>query len=948
MLRMRRYRLFLLLATLTVFLLYRFSQPSAWEPSTSAAAIKDKLGLNDHRGSASSGSHRTPSSHHDTPKLHDDKEKPKRPQSQPPSSDKDTPNLPKIPSQQPEKVKPPPAEGIPKPVQKEPPPKTPASISANALADPPSEFDVEIVLTKGGEARVDLDGTPTNGPKERWSKLPEHYPVPTESIIPLPTGKGKPIPKVQHKFGKESKADKATRLQRLETIKEHFLHAYNGYKTRAWGLDELKPVSGKSRNTFNGWSATMVDAMDTMWIMGLKTEFEEAVDFVKNIDFYSSTRNEIPIFETTIRYLGGLVGAYDVSNGKYPVLLEKAKELGDFIMAAFDTPNRMPLTYYPWKAAYASQPHRASTAVLAEIGSLQMEFTRLAQLTGNSSYYDAITRVIDALEVMQENTTMPGLWPTDIDTSGCAKSDSVYPAPGHSLQGTFTYLNEDSGNFDKPKMEPIKKPAPLIVGLRDDKGTVYPPPIPLPPLFPAAGTKDGPSRKEEPLNLPDPLVFTVKDPEKAQRQKRQALTAPENYQGSIPTAPNPPNSVPEPGLLFTGRTPPQSGPIYAAPPSEGEACVKWGLSASSNYEKYTLGSTADSAFEYLPKQFILLAGQVDKYRTMYERAIDVANENLIVRVMIPDDTRELLVAGEVHYSSYGNVHDRTFHPDQTHLVCFVGGMFALGSKIFNRPNDLEIAAKLTDACVWSYESTASGIMPEGFQITKCASRTSCPWNQTAWYEDIDPAAESRMKAYEAQMKTYNSQMAEWSSSVAASKATPVAAVAAKPAPPAPFVPSHLDANRQPTRVKNPAGSAEPARAQVTSAQQGAREPPAGFDPLKKPPPHARIEHMDKRQVLQDDGAPSMLQEKESAFKEPSLVEDDDPAASIWKPTKPTRPETMEQAAARQIKDYRLKPGMRSVKDPRYILRYVFFWFQIFLNKGKKKKTKRFLLTASPT
>lgn len=35
------------------------------------------------------------------------------------------------------------------------------------------------------------------------------------------------------------------------------------------------------------------------------------------------------IFETTIRYLGGLLSAYELSDQQFPVLLEKAKEVGD-------------------------------------------------------------------------------------------------------------------------------------------------------------------------------------------------------------------------------------------------------------------------------------------------------------------------------------------------------------------------------------------------------------------------------------------------------------------------------------------------------------------------------------------------------------------------------------------------------------------------------------------
>ena len=52
----------------------------------------------------------------------------------------------------------------------------------------------------------------------------------------------------------------------------------------------------------------------------------------------------INVFETTIRYLGGFLGAYDLSDGKYPILLEKAKELGEVLYNSFDTPNRLPIT----------------------------------------------------------------------------------------------------------------------------------------------------------------------------------------------------------------------------------------------------------------------------------------------------------------------------------------------------------------------------------------------------------------------------------------------------------------------------------------------------------------------------------------------------------------------------------------------------------------------------
>jgi mannosyl-oligosaccharide alpha-1,2-mannosidase len=139
------------------------------------------------------------------------------------------------------------------------------------------------------------------------------------------------------------------RERKQAAIKQQFKKAWTGYKEHAWLQDELAPVTGGFRNPFCGWAATLVDSLDTLWIMGFEEEFKEALDALKKIDFTTSIRQDIPVFETTIRYLGGLLGAYDVSGGKYSILVEKAVELADVLMGAFDTPNRMPMMYYQWK-----------------------------------------------------------------------------------------------------------------------------------------------------------------------------------------------------------------------------------------------------------------------------------------------------------------------------------------------------------------------------------------------------------------------------------------------------------------------------------------------------------------------------------------------------------------------------------------------------------------------
>lgn len=225
---------------------------------------------------------------------------------------------------------------------KVPPSELGSSTSAENL---PDHFVEEI--DHGGTGRVSVDH-PESGTRRYWQKFPERFPVPASEVIKLPTGVARAAPKLQAKFKDESSADKQERLQQLSAIRAEFTHAWEGYKKVAMGHDEVKPLTAGYDDPFNGWGATLVDALDTLWIMDMRDEFSQAVDEVKKIDFTTSAREDIPVFETVIRYLGGLLGAYDISGQRYPVLLDKAKELAEILIGAFDTPNRMPVLYYRW------------------------------------------------------------------------------------------------------------------------------------------------------------------------------------------------------------------------------------------------------------------------------------------------------------------------------------------------------------------------------------------------------------------------------------------------------------------------------------------------------------------------------------------------------------------------------------------------------------------------
>lgn len=849
--RYRRYRVFLVLTAVALFLLYRLSHTSTqWTPHSVQDPIIPKHFADEKNHYSNTG----------------------RPETVPnPLALKDKPYIPdppELPAETKNKINPPARPPVQKPVQR-PPPK---AVNRPNVA-PGVKDGSELILAEGGEARQTLDTLPTPIPIpiQRWSPRPDHFPVPTASIIPLPTGVGKPLPKIQATFSKESKDEKESRLQKLSMVKEAFLHAWNGYKTRAWGKDELSPVSGRNRNTFNGWSATLVDSMDTMWIMGLKEEFEEAVGFVKTIDFHTSQRKDIPLFETTIRYLGGLLGAYDVSEGKYPVLLEKAVMLGDMLMGAFDTPNRMPMTYFTWMSAYTSQPHRApSRVVLAEIASLQMEFTRLAQLTGNSTYYDAVTRIIDLLAVWQDNTAIPGLWPADMDTSGCNTSASTYSAPNRMEETNFLHSLGDEF------LNPVDTLPPIALNTyRENEGKQVPEMVPI--------------------KKPDPLVLTVKDKEEPKALGKRQVGHIEN--------PVPPNSIPE--QIFTDHRADYREQFQVEPEAVTKLpeCVPKGLDfTDGGWGKYTLGSTADSAYEYFPKMYILLNGQVDRYRTMYEKAADAATDNLIYRIMINDTKRELYGSGERRMT----IKDREgpLTAESTHLTCFVGGMYGLGSKLFDRPKDLEIAKKLTDGCVWAYESTATGIMPETMYLSACKDMVDCPFNATLWYSQVDPYFKMRQSVYEQRLEVYEGQL-KMLKEAAKERAADTATAT---------------------------GTATGARAIVTQAQEGSRAPPKGFDPhahadqpkkaihkdVKRPEDIKAPEPMKKRAPPPPSPhyqPPTPTQEDDFENTEPTSAEE--VASALYSPEAPL---SNEEFARQKIEEDKLVPGIKSINDPRYLLR----------------------------
>ncbi|KAF2084539.1 glycoside hydrolase family 47 protein [Saccharata proteae CBS 121410] len=436
---------------------------------------------------------------------------------------------------------------------------------------------------------------PTRTGKFDWSAVTQRYPV--KSYTPLPSGKPVSLPRVQHDFlaKGEDEAARSVREKRREDVKKAFLRCWDAYKKHAWLQDELAPVSGGAKATFGGWAATLIDALDTLWIMGLKSEFNEAVAAVQNVDLSVSSLETVNVFETTIRHLGGLLGAYDLSGDKR--LLSKAVEVAEMLYVAFDTPNRMPITRWDPAPAAEGKPQQAhDTVLVAEIGSLTMEFTRLAQITGDSKWYDAVARIMDVFAYNQSKTKLPGMWPVVINAAA---------------------LDFSADNF------------------------------------------------------------------------------------------------------------------------------------------FTLGAMADSLYEYLPKMHALLGGVEPLYKKLYATSMETAIKHTVFRPMTPDEA-DIMAVGSCKVYKDGSV---GLDPEWQHLVCFSGGMFALGGKLFEDPAHVKLGQQITDACIYSYHAWPLGIMPEVSHLVPCPSSPAstnplappvCKWDEPLYNAEVlrrhkmDPSADAKL------------------------------------------------------------------------------------------------------------------------------------------------------------------------------------------------------------
>ncbi|KAG7372160.1 glycosyl hydrolase family 47 protein [Nitzschia inconspicua] len=196
-------------------------------------------------------------------------------------------------------------------------------------------------------------------------------------------------------------------------IKKAMQHAWTGYETYAFGKDELKPKSMKGDNGWGGIGITLVDSLDTLWLMDMKDEFYRARDWVKN-HLDHNIYKAVSVFETTIRSLGGLLSAYDWSGDE--VFLDQALDLGSRLFKSFNTPTGIPTSQVNLATGQSKNiAWTGNSAITAEFGTLQLEFRMLARLSGILDYKEKSEHIY---KLMNDMHPAHGLYPYFIRNQG--------------------------------------------------------------------------------------------------------------------------------------------------------------------------------------------------------------------------------------------------------------------------------------------------------------------------------------------------------------------------------------------------------------------------------------------------------------------------------------------------------------------------------------------------
>jgi mannosyl-oligosaccharide alpha-1,2-mannosidase len=145
--------------------------------------------------------------------------------------------------------------------------------------------------------------------------------------------------------------------------------AWSAYSRHAWGQYDLQPLSlGKQEAWLEYSGQSLVGAMSTLWIMGLKEEFEQGRKWIEK---------EMIIDDRSLTKVGSLLSVYALSGDA--LFKNKAREIADL--------------YNPTDLNSRTENSLHRTLILGEWMKQRLEYPYLSNITNERKYVDRVKQI---------------------------------------------------------------------------------------------------------------------------------------------------------------------------------------------------------------------------------------------------------------------------------------------------------------------------------------------------------------------------------------------------------------------------------------------------------------------------------------------------------------------------------------------------------------------------
>lgn len=203
------------------------------------------------------------------------------------------------------------------------------------------------------------------------------------------------------------------------------------------------------------YSLTLIDALDTLAVMGNYTEFHRVTELLQHKINFDSDIN-VSVFETNIRIVGGLIGAHLISHRAgidlepgWPCngpLLRMAEDVAKRLLPAFDTNTGMP--YGTVNLRHGVPAGETSVTCTAGVGTFIVEFGALSRLTGDPIYEEV---ALNALYALNRFKSPIGLFGNHIDVQ-TGRWTAQDAGIGSGVDSYYEYLVKGAIMLNRPEL----------------------------------------------------------------------------------------------------------------------------------------------------------------------------------------------------------------------------------------------------------------------------------------------------------------------------------------------------------------------------------------------------------------------------------------------------------------------------------------------------------------